>query len=158
MDFLLIVITFLKFSSSKSIKNNNLRKRKETPHSSLLKKKMQEMYESFDYDSISDIHFFSPQRDHFFSWMKDNELRGYMLWLYVLIIGILCGCIAYWMTFLVGRMVTKKWNMIGSKLSSNQIWSAYGLHMMWVFIMILGAAILVYWAPEAAGSGDDSFI
>ena len=76
-----------------------------------------------------------------------------MRWVYVLLSGAITGLIAYWMTFCVGRMVTVKWDNTWKLMQEGKYWEAYFYYMGWVLASLAGAAILVVWAPESAGSG-----
>lgn len=57
------------------------------------------------------------------------------------------------MTFCVGRMVTVKWDNTWKLMQEGKTWEAYFYYMGWVIASLTGAAMLVVWAPESAGSG-----
>ena len=86
------------------------------------KKVAGEQFESFDYDAPDDRY-----RAYFMinaktgdleteataigeERVKENYKRGIYRWLNLIIIGVVTGNIAYWMTFVVGYLINIKWH------------------------------------------------
>ncbi|GMH49429.1 hypothetical protein TrLO_g4690 [Triparma laevis f. longispina] len=116
------------------------------------RKKLGEKFESFDYDTPDDASQYSVHRDAKEVALEDTK-REMFRWIYLLLIGVLTGTIAYWMTFCVGRLVTIKWDHTWELLQSGKTVESYLYYISWTAVCMALAGLLVLWAPESAGSG-----
>jgi len=103
-------------------------------------------FESFDYDASDDTSMYNSMRENS---AKETSKKDIWRWTYVILIGVITGSIAYWMTYVVGRLVFRKFDDVFNLMQEGKGVKAFFLYLGWVIFSILPAALLVVWAPEA---------